>query len=496
MKAVAYYRNSISKEKQKLSIEMQKDHVKKLAKEKNLLIEDEYCDDETSARKTKVEERRHMSRLLDDIEKGRIKTLIVYSRCRLARNVHQYMQIYKALQDKEIEVLFAGEHEFPMLYTIEAELIERIMASFNQHEADNLVKKLKDAKRTKARQGLHAVGPISFGYEPHSEKDGDWRIIPDEAKAIKEIYELFLREDFDSVNQFVDLVNESGYRFKEKKEWTYGNVRNALRNAIYKGTRKYKDDVENLAVAVPHLKIVDDDVWDQVQNKLLKFTRESAEEEEEIFFLLKGFITCTECQQLLKAKKVQRNGQKIGIYQCNDHPKIKYNHELLEQEIILKANKFFDEILSPVFKKFLLETTERQAKYYGKIENDLEKVKSKLKDQIGSEFDVILNAESVSDLPRGIKETLNELVQISESRERFQDKFFDLKETLKELNDFHNEFQETVEIIQPDMDKEMVQELLQDIIQGIYAFSEKEITVILKHPHIDELGGKEYIELG
>lgn len=496
MKAVAYYRNSISKEKQKLSIEMQKDHVKMLAKENNLLIEDEYCDDETSARKTKVEERRQMSRLLADIEKGKIKTLLVYSRCRLARNVHQYMQIYKALNDKKIEVLFAGEHEFPMLYTMEAELIERIMASFNQHEADNLVKKLKDAKRTKARQGLHAVGPISFGYEPDSDKDGDWRIIPEEAKAIKEIYELFLHEDFESLNQFVDLVNERGYRFKGKKEWTYGNVRNGLRNVIYKGTRKYKDDIEDLAIAVPHLKIVDDDVWDQVQNKLLIFTRESAEEEEEIFFLLKGLITCTECQQVLKAKKVQSKGQKIGIYQCTDHPKIKYNHELLEQEVILKANKFFDEILSPDIKNFLIKMKESQAKIYGTLENELEKVKTKLKNQIGNEFDVIINVEDVSDLPRGIKETLDELEQTSRSRERFQDKFFDLKETLKELNDFHEEFQETIEIIQPNMDKEMVQELLQDIVEGIYAYNEKEITIVFKHPHINELGGNEYIELG
>ncbi|WP_349305572.1 recombinase family protein [Bacillus sp. FJAT-49736] len=157
---MAYYRNSISKEKQKLSIEMQKDHVKKLARAKNLLIDEEYSDDETSARKTKLTEREQLTRLLHDIEKGKVETLIVYSRCRLARNVHQYMQVYATLKDKEIEVLFAGDHEFPMLYTEEGELIERIMAAFNQHEADNLVKKLKDAKRTKARKGLHAVGPV------------------------------------------------------------------------------------------------------------------------------------------------------------------------------------------------------------------------------------------------------------------------------------------------------------------------------------------------
>lgn len=180
-----------------------------------------------------------MNRLTNDIKKGKIETLLVYSRCRLARNVPQYMEIYRVLKEYKIKVLFAGKHEFPMLFNEEGELIERIMAAFNQHEAENLVKKLKDAKRTKARQGMHAVGRISFGYEPNSDVDGDWRIIPEEAKVI---YELFLSEDFHSITQFVELVNEKGYKFKEEKEWTYGNVRNVLKNPIYKGIRKYIDD--------------------------------------------------------------------------------------------------------------------------------------------------------------------------------------------------------------------------------------------------------------
>ncbi|WP_255351071.1 recombinase family protein, partial [Geobacillus sp. ZGt-1] len=48
MKTVAYYRNSISKEKQKLSIEMQMQHVHEVAAKNRLLIDDEFMDRETS----------------------------------------------------------------------------------------------------------------------------------------------------------------------------------------------------------------------------------------------------------------------------------------------------------------------------------------------------------------------------------------------------------------------------------------------------------------
>ncbi|RTQ86341.1 recombinase family protein [Lysinibacillus telephonicus] len=163
MQTVAYYRNSISKEKQKLSIIMQRDHVHQLAQNKRLLIDEEYSDDETSARKTETNERKQMTKLLREIEKKNVKTLLVYSRCRIARNVQQYMEIYRTFKKYEIEVIFAAEYEFPMIYTSEGEFIERIMAAFNQHEAENLVKKLRDAKLTIARKGYMRFHPLISG---------------------------------------------------------------------------------------------------------------------------------------------------------------------------------------------------------------------------------------------------------------------------------------------------------------------------------------------
>ncbi|MBS4171820.1 recombinase family protein [Bacillus sp. FJAT-49736] len=311
------------------------------------------------------------------------------------------------------------------------------------------------------------------------------------------MYELFRNEDFDSVNQFVEQINERGYRYRDNKDWTYGNVRNLLKSPIYRGRRKYKDDVEEIDVPVPHLRIVEEQHWEEVQNKLLMFTRGSSEEEEEeeMFFLLKGLIQCNECQQLLKSKKTKRKNKKIGIYQCEKHTKIKFDRELLEEMIVQKAYAFFDEILSPVFKQFLKETADKQAKNFEEIERKLERLTAELKAKIGNEYDSIINVKDASELSNEIKELLEELEYISERQERFKDKWFDSAETLKELNEFHEEFSDSIQIIQPDMRKDLIQDLLKDIIQGIYAHSESEITVIMKHPHIEGVGGREVIEL-
>lgn len=364
MVTAAYYRNSISKEKQKLSIIMQKDHVYELAQNKKLLIDIEFSDESTSARKTKTDERMQMTRLLREIKKGNVKTLLVYSRCRLARNVNQYMEIYRTFKEHNIEVIFAAKHEFPMIYSIEGELIERIMAAFNQHEAENLVKKLMDAKLTKAREGLHAVGPVTFGYKVNSKVDGDWEIVEEEAVTIKKIYELFLSEEFDNFNQFVNIVNLQRFLFKGKK-WSYANVRNLFKKPIYIGSREYQDKNEGkpLSVSVPHLKIVSKKVWDRVQIKLVTFIRETTEEveEEPVTFLLKGLVHCFQCKQELATKKVKKSDMDILVYQCKKHTTVRYRKEIFEDEIINQANKFFNEILSTVFKEFLKNMVNKQA---------------------------------------------------------------------------------------------------------------------------------------
>ncbi|KAB7704911.1 recombinase family protein [Bacillus aerolatus] len=489
-----YVRNSISKEKQKLSIEMQKDHVNKLAQKENLLIDDIYSDDETSARKTKVKERTQMSRMLREIRKGEIKTVLVYSRCRFARNVHDYMEIYRTFKEHSIKVFFATEHEFPMLFTIEGELIERIMAAFNEHEAENLVKKLKDAKLTKARQGKHAAGKISFGYEQSAEEDGDWTIIKEEAQVVQDIFNLFTVTRLDSLNQFVEMVNQQGLTYKDDKPWTYGNIRNLLKNPIYKGIRKYQD----IKVPVLHLQIVEEQVWKEAQVKLSTFTRDSfkEEEKEKPFFLLDGMIQCMECEEVLISNKAQMRGKKIEVYRCKNHSKIKFEKEKIEKEVMLQANNFFNEILSPFFKEHLKKMAEKDTKIFKDIGKMIENVRSNLKDEIGNRLDVLLNIDKVSDVSPSMMKLYEELQEVTKSHETFKEKWFESIETLKELEAYHDRYDDgSTVILHEDLNGETARDLLQNVVKGIYVHSDKEVSIIFKHPYLEGVGGREIIGL-
>ncbi|CAM5219077.1 hypothetical protein UACE39S_03215 [Ureibacillus acetophenoni] len=225
-----------------------------------------------------------------------------------------------------------------------------------------------------------------------------------------------------------------------------------------------------------------------------QYTRERIEEEEPMFFLLKDLIECFECEQIIKGKKIKRLGVKIGVYQCDNCNSVKYGKEILEQEVINQANKFFNDILSPMFKEFLSRVVDEQASIHKKLEQELDRVKARLKNEIAQDLDILLEIEDVSDLPEAVVKLDQELKKITGSYNRMKDKWFENIETLKELNSFHDDFQESIQIIDEEMEETLIKELLEDIIQGIYAMSKNEVQIIFKHPHIEGMGGKEIIE--
>jgi site-specific DNA recombinase len=504
LKTVAYYRHSISKEKQKTSMDLQKNEVRALAHKKRILIDDEFKDEETSARKTKTEERKDMNRLIQEIKKGNIKTILVYSRSRLARNVSQHMTLFRLLKEHDVEVLFAAEHEFPMMYTEEGEFIERIMAAFNQHEGENIVKGLIESKRTKAKGGKHAAGRISYGYRSPADKeslddnnpenDEDWIIIEDEVKIIRSIYRLFMEENFKNFNRFVGIVNKKGFQFKGKA-WSYGNLKTLLTNPIYKGLRVYKEIERD----VPHLKIIEEDEWDLVQARIDFYFPEKEKvekpETEEIIFLLSGLITCLECNENFINRTYKRNETTIGIYQCKQHTKLKINKDEIESETIRLANLFFNQLLSPQFSKVVKEMIEKEVKIHESILGFIENVRTDLYSKVGSQIDILLEIENESDIPYEILKSYKQLTEHTETYLTFKDKRYESMETLNELIQYQKEYKDSKDIITNELEKEMVQEILENIIDGIYISENKKAQIIFKHPYVDSVGGKEIVDL-
>lgn len=96
---------------------MQRTISEAVAAQRSLLIDEEYIDIAVSARINKISDRPNLARLLTDIKRGNVKTLIAYKRDRLARNVGQHLEIYEILKKYNVQVIFSASNELPLQYS-------------------------------------------------------------------------------------------------------------------------------------------------------------------------------------------------------------------------------------------------------------------------------------------------------------------------------------------------------------------------------------------
>lgn len=169
-KTVIYIRQSLGTDKQPYSLSMQKDMALTYAERHEWIIHDIYDEGNRSARKTKLEERPELKRLLNDIQAGKIHRVLVFKRDRLARKVQQYIEIYRMIKKHKVELHFVADNEPPPFEGAASEFIEAILAGIAEHEANNIVQRLIYSKIPLIKKGLWQVGSPPYAYDSIKKK--------------------------------------------------------------------------------------------------------------------------------------------------------------------------------------------------------------------------------------------------------------------------------------------------------------------------------------
>jgi site-specific DNA recombinase len=90
-----------------------------------------YIDHNVSANKRSARNRPEFQNLIIDIKKGRIKTLYVLSRDRLARNFYEYVDLVQTLYLYEVNVVFTDFNQPPFSQELSLEALYGIFPQFN-----------------------------------------------------------------------------------------------------------------------------------------------------------------------------------------------------------------------------------------------------------------------------------------------------------------------------------------------------------------------------
>ncbi len=226
MNIAAYCRVSTGSKEQLSSLENQQAFFEEYAARLGHNLVRIYADRGISGKALK--NRTEFLAMLSDSEFGVFDMLVVKDISRFARNTVDFLQGYRTLKSRGIDVRFLscnmdtlGESEFALT----------MFAAMAQEESYNLSKRIMFGKKVSAKNGR--TPPYIYGYD----KIDTYTLIINEAEArsIRLIFKAYTSQGL-GIRRIADMLNSRGIPTKKGGLWTAKTVRRILSNPIYAGT--------------------------------------------------------------------------------------------------------------------------------------------------------------------------------------------------------------------------------------------------------------------
>lgn len=357
-RVAAYARVSTDNEEQQTSYEAQVDfYTRYIQSHPDWEFVGVYADEGISGTSTK--KREGFNRMIADAMAGKIDLILTKSISRFARNTVDSLTAIRQLKEKGVEVYFEKEN----IYTLDAkgEVMITIMSSLAQEESRSISENVRWGKRKSMADGKVSMAYKNFlGYERG--EDGLPKIVEEEAKVVRKIYNLFLQGY--TVRMIASSLTEQGVPTPSgKTQWSVSTIMSILQNEKYKGDallqKTYIDDfltkkvirnhgeVQQYYVENSHPAIIDRSTFELVQQEIACRAPNRRQLHKSSPFA--GRIRCGECGGYYGRKVLHSNDQyRYAIWRCNQ----KYASEqpcttpsLRETEIEQAFIKAFTQIL-------------------------------------------------------------------------------------------------------------------------------------------------------
>lgn len=234
---------------------------------------------------TSYKHRPGFTEMLTDARDGKIDLILTKSISRFARNTVDSLSITRELKGLGVEIIF--EKENISSFDPKAEMIFTILSSFAQEESRSISENVRWANKRSMEAGKSRFSYKNFlGYERG--EDGKPRIVEEEARIVRKIYQLFLDgESYATIAK--RLTDEGALSPSRRLVWSPGSVRKILTNEKYKGdemlgktyvadylTKRVKvnhGERERAYVRDAHDAIIPPEVFDRVQKEIEKRKR-------------------------------------------------------------------------------------------------------------------------------------------------------------------------------------------------------------------------------
>ncbi len=195
-----------------------------------------------------------LKRLMADIEAGKVNVVVVYKVDRLTRSLADFAKIIDQFDKQEISFVSVTQ-QFNTTSSM-GRLTLNVLLSFAQFEREVTGERIRDKIAASKKKGMWMGGTVPLGYEV---RDRKLVINQEEAARVRLIFQSFLEQR--SVLALQDWLRTNDVRSKGGNDFTRGPLYQMLRNPLYMGLIRHRNDT----YPGQHEAIVDRETWDKVQ---------------------------------------------------------------------------------------------------------------------------------------------------------------------------------------------------------------------------------------
>ena len=302
MTAVIYARYSSDNQREE-SIEGQIRECTAYAEKNGITVIKHYIDRALSA---KTDNRPDFQQMIKDSEKRLFDIVLVWKLDRFARNRYDSAHYEYQLERNHVKLVSATE---PISDGPAGIMVKSMLTGMAEYYSAELSEKVVRGMTENVLKGKYNGGTIPIGYTVDEEKF--FQIDPLKAPFVVEAFQRY--NDGQTMREIRDWLNENGIKNPVGGAFTYNSVEHMLKNRRYIGELKFRDVV--VPDAIPP--IVPLELFDDVQEKIVKNKKAPARRKAEDDYLLTTKLFCGYCGALMFGESgTSRTGEVHRYYKC------------------------------------------------------------------------------------------------------------------------------------------------------------------------------------
>lgn len=328
LRVTDYARVSTDHLEQKKSLQNQVEHFEQYIKENpNWTYIPGYVDDGITG--TSDIKRDNFMKMIEDARLGKFDLIVTKEISRFSRNTLDSIKYTRELLSYGVAVLFVNDN----INTAQSdsELRLTIMASMAQDEIRRLSERVKFGMNRAIERGEILGNDLFYGYKKDRDS-GILNIIEEEAKIVRRIYELYAVEQL-TLSKIAKTLNNEGLKTCQNKKWCISTISRMIENPKYKGyyCGRKSEIVDYMTKKIKYFEkgdwviyedkirippIVDEDLWDRANNRLMlrKKAFMMRKEDKNIYknrYLYSAKIYCAKHNTVFHRRKFRKNKKDI-----------------------------------------------------------------------------------------------------------------------------------------------------------------------------------------